>query len=354
MSIQWALPLLSDLLPSDLHQKLQTASVDPNYTFPDTGNSMPVYNASTGEHLKSIPLAKMLRVSRQKFRALLAEGLEIQYNKSFRSLRTLEDGPSLTALFADGSSATGTLIVGADGANSIVRDAVFTGGEGQAQHIPYGGWNLHVCYNDASTALSIRKSLSPIMAIGAHPSGYWLWLSVQDVPDPANSESWVFQLQWTRKLEEGKEDFSHIDLAQLKTEAAEAFAEPFKTAWTRIPDGTPLPTNKISIFQPLPIPDDLFKGRVVLLGDAAHAMSFHRGQGLNHGNADAAKLTEMLAAVSSGQKSSAELAVLEYEGEMIKRAGEEVAISKMNTEMVHEWEKLMGSPFMQRGGDRNK
>lgn len=100
---------------------------------------MPVYNVETGEHLKDIPLIKMLRVSRQKFRALLAEGIDVQYNKSFRSLRTLEDGPAVTAQFADGSSATGTLIVGADGSDSIVRDAVFADGEGQAQHIPYRG-----------------------------------------------------------------------------------------------------------------------------------------------------------------------------------------------------------------------
>ncbi|KAK4609214.1 FAD-dependent monooxygenase phnB [Fulvia fulva] len=353
MSIQWALPLLSDLLPEHIHERLQSASVDPHYTFPDTGNIMPVYNAQTGERLKDIPRVKMLRVSRQKFRALLTEGIAIQYNKSFRSLRTLEDGPAVTAQFSDGSSAVGTLVVGADGANSIVRDAVFAGGEGQAQHIPYGAWNLHVCYHDAETALAIRKALSPISAICVHPKGHWLWLSIQDVPDPDKPETWVFQLQWTRKLEEGKEDISHITLAQLKAQAAKDFAEPFRTAWTNIPDNTPLPTNNISIWHPLPIPDDLFKGKVVLLGDAAHAMSFHRGQGLNHGIADAAKLVEMLVAAREGRKVSVELAVLEYEGEMMKRAGEEVAVSRVNTEMMHDWERLRGSPFMRRGGDRN-
>ncbi|EME38964.1 hypothetical protein DOTSEDRAFT_66932 [Dothistroma septosporum NZE10] len=353
MSIQWALPLLADLLPEDVHSRLQSASVDPHYVFPDAGNAMPVYNAATGEHLKAIPLVKMLRVSRQKFRALLTEGIDVQYNKSFRSLRTPEDGPAVTAQFADGSSATGALIIGADGANFIVRDAVFAAGEGQAQHIPYGGWNMHVCYNDAETALAIRKALSPIVAIGVHPKGYWLWLSIQDVPDPDKPETWVFQLQWTRHLEDGSDDLSHIGLSQLKAEAAESFGEPFSTAWTKIPEGTALPANKISIWPPLAIPDDIFKGKVVLLGDAAHAMSFHRGQGLNHGIADAAKLVMSLAAVQKGQKASAELAVLEYETEMIKRAGEEVAISKMNTEMMHDWEKMQASPFMQRGGDKH-
>ena len=82
-------------------------------------------------------------------------------------------------------------------------------------------------------------------------------------------------------------------------------------------------------------------------------MSFHRDQDLNHGIADACKLVEVLTAVETGTKTQKE-AVLEYEAEMIKRAGEEVMISKKNTEMVHDWEQLMDSPFMQRGGDRNK
>lgn len=82
-------------------------------------------------------------------------------------------------------------------------------------------------------------------------------------------------------------------------------------------------------------------------------MSFHRDQGLNHGIVDAAKLTEMLAAVQQGQKAHVELAVLEYESEMIKRAGEEIQISTMNTEMMHDWERLQASPFMQRGDGKN-
>ena len=47
-------------------------------------------------------------------------------------------------------------------------------------------------------------------------------------------------------------------------------------------------------------------------------------------------------------------AVNDYEAEMIARAGEEVRVSKLNTEMMHDWARLKESPFMQRGGDKNK
>lgn len=43
----------------------------------------------------------------------------------------------------------------------------------------------------------------------------------------------------------------------------------------------------------------------------------------------------------------------EYETEMIARGGEEVRLSKTNTEMVHQWDKLMQSPLFQKGVKRN-
>lgn len=212
---------------------------------------------------------------------------------------------------------------------------------------------MHVQYQDAEIAHLLRKSLSPIQCIGVHPKGYWLWMSVQDVPNPEKPEDWTFQLQWTWKLGPETESLTALDLGNLKAEAEKSFAEPFKTAWTRIPDGTRVPANRISVWPPQSISEETFRGKVALLGDAAHAMSFHRGQGVNHGIADALKMVEVLERVDKREMSLKD-ALREYEDEMIKRAGEEVSISMMNTEMMHDWEKLMQSPFMQRGGDKNK
>lgn len=352
MSIQWALPMLPQVLPDELLHRLQSASVDPHYVFPETGNSMPTYNAATGELIKQIPLVKMIRVSRRKFRALCAEGIDVQYGKAFSTLRAIEGESGVSALFNDGSSASGSLIIGADGANSAVRQAVFASGEGQAQQIPYSGVNMHVRYPDAETSTYLRRHLSPIVGHGVHPKGYWLWLSVQDVPDPDKPEDWTFQLQWTWRASAETADLAELKLERLQAEAAAVFAEPFRTAWTEIPRGTAVPANRISIWPPRPVPGDLFKGKVALVGDAAHAMSFHRGQGMNHGIEDAVQLSQLLKAVSAGEK-DLRSAVDEYEAEMVKRAGQEVAVSKMNTEMMHDWARLMESPFMQRGGDRN-
>jgi hypothetical protein len=42
-----------------------------------------------------------------------------------------------------------------------------------------------------------------------------------------------------------------------------------------------------------------------------------------------------------------------YNKEMIERAGEEVRGSKLNTEMLHDWERMKNAPLLQRGGDPN-
>lgn len=276
-----------------------------------------------------------------------------KYGREFRTLRAdAENDSKVIAIFKDGTSATGNLIIAADGANSLVRESVFAGGQGEAHQVAYGGVNMHVCYKDAETSKYLRSFLNPILAIGIHPRGYWLWMSVQDVPDPGRPEDWTFQLQWTWKLSPETEYLSDQDLGKLKNEAGEVFGEPLKTAWTKIPEGTRVPANKISVWHPMPITDPEFSGKVGLVGDAAHAMSFHRGQGMNHGIADVLKLAQVLTDVKRGEKVLVD-AVKEYEVEMVQRAGEEVNVSKMNTEMVHDWERLKESPFMQRGGDRN-
>ena len=39
----------------------------------------------------------------------------------------------------------------------------------------------------------------------------------------------------------------------------------------------------------------------------------------------------------------------EYENEMIERGGREAKLSKVNTEMVHQWDTLMESPMIKMG-----
>jgi hypothetical protein len=84
MSIHWSRPLLKELLPDELLDKIREAQVDPTYdTSNPKGYAVPFYNAKTGEHIVDIPMVNAIRVSRRKMRALCAEGIDIQVCASF-------------------------------------------------------------------------------------------------------------------------------------------------------------------------------------------------------------------------------------------------------------------------------
>jgi 2-polyprenyl-6-methoxyphenol hydroxylase-like FAD-dependent oxidoreductase len=73
---------------------------------------------------------------------------------------------------------------------------------------------------------------------------------------------------------------------------------------------------------------------------------------MNHGIADAASMVTKLKSALT-QHTSTKDAVAAYNAEMIKRAGEEVLMSKENTEMLHDWSRMMNAPIMQKGGHAN-
>jgi len=64
-----------------------------------------------------------MRVGRRKLRTILSSGLDIQYGKSLQSFEKLETG-EVVATFTDGTSVKGSLLVGADGNNSVVREGL--------------------------------------------------------------------------------------------------------------------------------------------------------------------------------------------------------------------------------------
>ena len=359
MSMQWGLPLLKHCFTPERYNQINTAAVDPYYEPEDPGR-MPTFNGATGEHMKDIPLLRMYRVSRRRFRTFCVEGIDVQYGKSLKEIIYYADGKTVTANFEDGTSASGTLLIGADGTHSKTRHLIFNNDPAaDALPVPYNAINPHVCYNDAPKAKHVRSN-HPIMYHAIHPSGYWLFVAVQDVPDPSDPSTWTFQLQTTWKKgtkcdpctsPSANGDDEAVDSLEKHYARAETMGEPFQSANLWIPEGTKLSINKMAYW--VPIPWDSRGGRVIVAGDAAHPMTCQRGQGLNHGIADAANLTQLLAQVKAGRKSSQEAAVHEYIDELVPRAGEEVKGSIVNTNMLHDWEKVQQSGLLTRGGYAN-
>lgn len=77
---------LGECLPDHLNQKLNTAFVNPNRGLSEE-DKLTMLNAQTGELLMRMPTPNVIRLARSKFRALVAEGLDIQVS----TLLTLHD-----------------------------------------------------------------------------------------------------------------------------------------------------------------------------------------------------------------------------------------------------------------------
>ena len=267
----------------------------------------------------------------------------------------MTSGPndSVVATFADGTSVTGSLIVGCDGSNSVVREALVGKDAAEAEDLDIQMFNVS-CSFPKETAL-LQRMGHPVFKNSYHPEGFMWWQSIQDVKDPEQPETWLFQncLSWIGKPY--VEDFPDREsrLAFWK-EKAQLFADPWKTVGRDFPEDLPIVTDRTTVWTPnMDWSKTEFGSRVTLAGDAAHTMPPHRGQGLNNALQDAAELVEQLKAVKSGEKSLSG-AVGAYEKDMKERTLVEIPISVAQARMVHNFDTLLNAPFFKHGMNKYK
>ena len=75
--IYWAHGPLEECLPEPLRAKLNTATVDPSRK-PSPDDFMRIVNGKTADELARMPISNVCRLKRSAFRALIAEGLDVQ------------------------------------------------------------------------------------------------------------------------------------------------------------------------------------------------------------------------------------------------------------------------------------
>ena len=254
---------------------------------------------------------------------------------------------TMTATFADGSTAQGSLVVGCDGANSIVRECILGKDAAQVEDLDIQMLNVS-CTFPKETAM-LQRMGHPVFKNSYHPDGFMWWQSIQDVKDPNAPETWLFQnvISWIGQPR--AEDFPDA-ASRMKfwKEKAQNFAEPWRSVGKDLPDDLPVIVDRTTVWRPTMDWTQKFGHRVTLAGDAAHPMPPHRGQGLNNALQDAAVLAEELKAVKAGEKSLSE-AVAAFEKDMKQRTLQEIPISIAQAQMVHSYDTLMNAPFFKHG-----
>ena len=99
--------------PQDIKDGIAMAQAVPNAKMTDEEeHTVPLVNGKTGEPILKFPTASTRRVNRRKLRHLLVRGIDVRFGKKL--VRIDDHGSTLTAIFEDGSTAEGNIILGCD------------------------------------------------------------------------------------------------------------------------------------------------------------------------------------------------------------------------------------------------
>jgi FAD-dependent urate hydroxylase len=281
------------------------------------------YRSMTGDLLNDIDLYPLINsvgqrpypVARADLQQLLLDAFPGPVTLNAACVGVEQDDTGVTALFEDGSSVRGDVLVAADGVRSILRTYVL----GEPVAPCYGGyvnWNGLVPINETLAPSHTwmiyvgdhkRASLMPV----AGDRFYFFFdvpLSLGQTPDPAGIQA---------------ELSSHFT----------GWAEPVQNLIQTL---NPSQTNRLEIHDVGPI-DRMVRGRVALLGDAAHATCPDLGQGGCQAMEDALVLTRYLLTTNI----SVSDALLRYEAERIPRTHDIVQKARKRAEQIHGKEPAM-------------
>ncbi|MBI3649889.1 MAG: FAD-dependent monooxygenase [Acidobacteria bacterium] len=179
-----------------------------------------------------------------------------------------QDDEGVTARFSDGQTVRGDFLLGADGINSVIRAQLFA--PAKPRYAGYTAWR------------AVTKFDSPFFKHGASES----WGRGARFGLIPMSEGRVYWFA-TKNTKEGAADAAR----GRKREVAECFRgwhQPIEAAIAATEEQDIL-RNDIYDRQPLP---SWTKGRVTLLGDAAHPMTPNLGQGACQAIEDAVELAD--------------------------------------------------------------
>lgn len=173
--------------------------------------------------------------------------------------------------------------------------------------------------------MCIRPDLGFIAFVGLHHvlssghSGRYYWNFMQTDPEVSNPDHWLQKASPQEKL-------SHVlrAIARMPPNLREIFET---TAADEI-NRESFIWRDLELDESVPLP----AGRVLLVGDAAHAMTPFRGEGGYHTLIDTLNLGKTLAELNAGGKfrdiAAVERAVAGYNDEMLRRGGQAVRDSR--------------------------
>ena len=354
LTIHWALPTFKALLPDDIIARFPETFVNREAVDAGEKGNFTFFDLSSGEARWKVPAAERIRVYREKLRKLLLTDLDVRYDKALCGFEVYPDG--VVAIFSDGTKEFGSMVVGCDGASSVLRGFLHHGNSANSQ-LPVRFIGAGVHYTSEQVA-GIRK-LDPYFLQGSDPrTDAYLWFSFLETPSDGLPEdqyycqimvSWPYRAGWLGRLEPTEMPDTTAKQLSLMKRLAEEWAEPFRSMVQDIPGAADIKPIELADWLPRESPKTGL-GRVALVGDAAATMVMYRGEGANHAIVSIATLLEQIRPLYvDGGRGDFEAAVKAYEEEMIPRTELAVLASRQACLDAHEYERINeNSPLVRR------
>lgn len=214
----------------------------------------------------------IIRANRQRLRDWLATNINVEYDKAVESVD--EDDQAVTLHFADGTSARGDFLVGADGSFSKVRRSIFSklGKPDPLNPLPFvmlvGRVTLHGA--DFERQLELANSCY----VSGYQSEGSLFVGLDSVASDGMSGNYYWCIVYTdaaaRKRPHWTATADKEELYSFARRRVETMDSRFLEVVDKTdPSGMVVPSLTL---QDLEI-DELPVSRVTLLGDAAHSMT---------------------------------------------------------------------------------
>ncbi len=258
-----------------------------------------------GRLLAEMPLKQTLSAWGRLYRLLkdVFPAGRYHYNRSFEHLE--QNGGQVTAFFADGSKASGDLLIGADGIRSGVRAQLAP--QARPVYAGYVAWRGLLEESDLSE--TAKRDLVDRMAFGLPPGEMLLTYLVPGRGDVTTPGRRRYNFVWYRPVDaagaladiftdaEGRRYEHNIPpdrirrevIAAMHADAERLLAPSFVEAIKRSPE---------PFFQPIYDLESthIAFGRVALVGDAAFVARPHVGLGVTKAAGDAVALTDAILA----------------------------------------------------------
>jgi 2-polyprenyl-6-methoxyphenol hydroxylase-like FAD-dependent oxidoreductase len=269
--LHWGKPYLEKCLPQELYARRAEMYVDPLFEYETVSASL-ISDGETGKEIKRPPsLEGAVRVSRGKIRRLFSQSLNIEYGK--RLDKIIHDENTITAHFADGSTATGSILIGCDGGHSKTHEYIIGPKAAKGFGTDYTMMNTWKRL-PAEKALALRAK-HPIISQSINTDTPWgNLIAILDKPSEGSPpEKWKFQVYsgWRRHPRKADLDMPEKSLAHFKM-VLEQQAEPFKSVSATFKEGDVVPVDAGWNFAPRKeFAWDNPGGRVTIAGDAAHS-----------------------------------------------------------------------------------